>query len=334
MNSIAFVPASRALFIADSASESSSGMQHNTLLQQLRAQGWPTQARLLLPGTELAFRHASGVMIELIDALPLLVGPDAEPALAGNRELTALSKLLRLALSVTERGQAWPKLSRLGTGTRYLARWKAALSRGEKFDVAKLSHELRLLLAELPNTVLSSDRWQSAVTGHRVAYLLLDATVDLLVREGCRRGAQVRLAGCAASMWEQRLVAALSGDKALLLASTPSDEAFGQFAEQTNAWSRSALDGAVRPLLPSPESWQATESLLQVSARMLRQASLLSTVILAGQPAPRMLPTAAWKLESTHEPRKPAQLPRKLLDEALQLLRDSKPRSPEEYRAA
>jgi len=334
MNSIAFVPASRALFIADSASENSSGAQHNALLERLRAQGWPTQARLLLPGTELAFRQASGVMIELIDALPLLVGPDAEPALAESRELSALSKLLRLALSLTERGQAWPKLNRLGTGTRYMARWKAQLGSSEKSDVAKLSQELRLVLAALPSTILSSERWQSAVTGQRVAYLLLDATVDLLVREGCRRGAQVRLAGCAASMWEQRLVAALSGDKALLLASAPSDEAFAQRAEQTNAWSQSALSGAARPLLPSPESWQASESLLQVSSRMMRQASLLSTVILAGQPAPRMLPTAAWKLESTHEPRKAAQLPRKLLDEALQLLRDSKPRAPEEYRAA
>lgn len=334
MNSIAFVPASRALFIADSASESSSGMQHNALLQRIKAQGLSTQARMLLPGTELAYRSASGVMVELIDVLPILADPASEPALAESRELTALSKLLRLALSVTERGQAWPKISRLGAGTRYVARWKAALSGSEKADMARLSHELRMVLAELPNTMLSSERWQSAVTGQRVAYLLLDATVDLLVREACRRGAQVRLAGCAASMWEQRLVSALCGDKPLMLASAPSDETFTQLVEQTNAWSRSALDGAARPLLPSPESWQATESLQQVSSRMLRQAGLLSTVILMGQPAPRMLPTAAWKLESTHTPRKQAALPRKLLDEALQLLRDSRPRSPDQHQAA
>ena len=67
MNSIAFVPASRALFIADAASESRSGEQPHALLARLRTHGWPTQARLLLPGTELAFRNASGVMVELID---------------------------------------------------------------------------------------------------------------------------------------------------------------------------------------------------------------------------------------------------------------------------
>mgnify|MGYP000488147379 CR=1 FL=1 len=91
MNSIAFVPASRALFIADSASESSSGMQHNALLQRIKAQGLSTQARMLLPGTELAYRSASGVMVELIDVLPILADPASEPALAESRELTALS---------------------------------------------------------------------------------------------------------------------------------------------------------------------------------------------------------------------------------------------------
>ena len=59
MNSIAFVPASRALFIADAASERRSGEQPHALLARLRTHGWPTQARLLLPGTELAFRNTT-----------------------------------------------------------------------------------------------------------------------------------------------------------------------------------------------------------------------------------------------------------------------------------
>lgn len=325
MNPIAFVSASRALFIADAKREDSAGETPSPVVQRLRAQGWPTQARLLLPGNELAYRTASGVMVELLDALPILATTESDSERGESRELQALAKLLRIALSVAERGQAWPKVSRLGAGSRYLARWKAALTPSERAEVLGLSKDLRIVLAELPTMSLSSERWHNAVNGHRVAVLLVDACVDLLVREGCRRGAQVRLADCPASTWEQRLVQALSNDKALMLASAPSDEIFARRCEEANAWSKTALDGAARPLLPSPESWQASESLQQVTGRMLRQAGLLSTVMLAGRPAPRMLPTAAWRLESPSAPRKQAALPRKLLDEALQLLRDSKP---------
>lgn len=217
MNSIAFVPASRALFIADAASESS-GEQPHALLSRLRTHGWPTQARLPLPGTELAFRNASGVMVKLIDALPILASPTAQSELQDSRELQALSKL-QLALSLTERGQAWPKVTRLGTGSRYVARWKAGPTPRERLELQQLGKDLRVVLAELPSTPLSQERWQSVVSGHRIASLLLDATIDLLVREGSRRGAQVRLADRPASAWEQRLVHALSDDRALMLAS-------------------------------------------------------------------------------------------------------------------
>lgn len=325
MNPIAFVPAARALFIADAASENSSCGTPHALIHRLREQGWPTQARLLLPGNEQAYRTANGVMVELLDALPILAGAESDGELSKSRELQALAKLLRMALSATERAQAWPKIHRVGTGSRYMARWRAALTPSERTAVIDLSKDLRIVLAELPTTPLSSERWHHAVTGQRVAFLLVDASVDLLVREGCRRGAQVRLADCPASAWEQRLVHALSNDKALMLASTPSDETFAKLCDEANAWSKAALDGAARPLLPSPESWQASESLQQVAGRMLRQAGLLSTVMLAGRPAPRMLPTAAWRLETPTMPRKQAPLPRKLLDEALQLLRDNKP---------
>ena len=327
MNPIAFVPTARALFIADAPSESSSCGTPHPLVQRLREQGWPTQARLLLPGNELAYRNASGVMVELLDALPMLAGAASDGDWSESRELQALAKLLRMALSATERAQAWPKISRIGTGSRYLARWRAALTPIERTTVIGLRKDLHIVLAELPTTPLSSERWHHAVTGQRVAFLLVDACVDLLVREGCRRGAQIRLADCPASAWEQRLVHALSNDKALMIASTPSDETFAKLCDEANAWSKTALDGAARPLLPSPESWQASESLQQVTSRMLRQAGLLSTVMLAGRPAPRMLPTAAWRMETSPVSRKQAPLPRKLLDEALQLLRDIKPKA-------
>ena len=326
MNSIAFVPASRALFIADAASESS-GEQPHALLSRLRTHGWPTQARLLLPGTELAFRNASGVMVELIDALPILASPTAQSELQDSRELQALSKLLQLALSLTERGQAWPKVTRLGTGSRYVARWKAGPTPRERLELQQLGKDLRVVLAELPSTPLSQERWQSVVSGHRIASLLLDATIDLLVREGSRRGAQVRLADRPASAWEQRLVHALSDDRALMLASSPSDEVFARQCEELNAWSQTALTGAARPLLPSPVSWQAGENLQQVTARMLRQSSLLAAVLLSGQAAPRMLPTTAWQTAVPTVPPKLAPVPRMLLDEALSLLREQRPRT-------
>jgi hypothetical protein len=324
MNSIAFVPACRALFIANASSEPLTGDKPHALIERLKEQSWPTEARLLLPGTELAFRSANGVMVELIDALPILASPEVQSELSSSRELLVLSKLLRMALLVAERGQAWPKVSRLGMGSRYVARWKAALSPSERTELLGLSKELRVVLAELPSTPLSRERWQSAVSGHRVASLLVDATVDLLVREGCRRGAQVRLADCPAAAWEQRLVHALGDDRALLLASSPCDEQFATQCGEVSAWSQTALNGAVRPLLPSPSSWQASETLQQVTSRMLRQSKLLATVLLAGQAAPRMLPTTAWQTATSSQPGKQGTLPRKLLDEALQLLRDSK----------
>ena len=68
-----------------------------------------TQVRLFLPGSEQAFRVASGVMVDLLDAMPILLSPDVQHEVLQSRELCSISKVLRLALSVVERGQAWPK---------------------------------------------------------------------------------------------------------------------------------------------------------------------------------------------------------------------------------
>lgn len=324
MNPIAFVPSSRALFLSDSA-ESNTSQVTQALFEKLRQQGWPTQVRLLLPGTELAFRVSSGVMVDLLDAISILLAPDMQNAVWDSRELHGIAKVVRLALSLVSRGQAWPKLSRIGTGSRHSARWKAAMSQSERTELVGIGKELSLCVGELLSTPLSTERWQNVVSGHSLASLLLHATVDMIVREGCRRGAQVRLAECSAKSWEQRLVLALSDEKGLLLAPNPSDDEFCQRSSELNDWSQSALSSASRPLLPSPTSWQASESLQQIVSRFVRQAGLLSTVLLSGQAAPRMLPTSAWRTTTMDNERKAAVLPRKLLDEALQLLRDQRP---------
>jgi hypothetical protein len=87
--------------------------------------------------------------------------------------------------------------------------------------------------------------------------------------------------------------------------------------------SRGRHDRCCRP----PVSWQAGENLQHVTARMLRQSSLLATVLLSGQAAPRMLPTTAWQTAVPTVPPKLATLPRMLLDEALNLLREQRPRA-------
>ena len=325
MNPIAFVPSSRALFLSDAADVTSTSQVTQALFEKLRQQGWPTQVRLLLPGTELAFRTSSGVMVDLLDTMPILLSPELQSELSQSRELYGIAKVLRLGLALVTRGQAWPKLARIGNGSRYSARWKAAMSQSERTELVSIGKELSLCVGELLSTPLSTERWQHVVSGHSLASLLLHATVDLVVREGCRRGAQVRLAECSAKSWEQRLVLALSDEKGLLLAPSPSDDDFGKRSSELNDWSHTALASASRPLLPSPTSWQASESLQQLVGRFVRQAGLLSTVLLSGQPAPRMLPMSAWRAATVETERKAAVLPRKLLDEALQLLRDKRP---------
>ena len=331
---IAFVPSSRALFVSDAADQTGLAPVTFALFDRLRLQGYPTQVRLLLPGSELAFRVASGVMVDLLDAMPILLSPDVQHEVLQSRELCGISKVLRLALSVVERGQAWPKLSRMGHGTRFSARWKAALSPSERAELCRIGKELSLCIGELLSTPLSSERWQHIGAGPGLSSLLLHATVDLVVREGCRRGAQVRLAECSTKTWEQRLVMALGDEKGLLLSPLPSDETFAARTAELNDWAGLALSGSSRPLLPSPPSWQASESLQQLVSRFLRQAGQLSAVLIAGKPAPRMLPMSAWRNEKPETERKPAVLPRKLLDEALQLLRDKRPGFADRHQAA
>lgn len=292
MTLLAWVPSSSAFFLSDSEWARCECQRTRALLSTLRQQGFPTQARFVR-GTEQVLHTEQGVLVDVLDFFPVLLSPTAQ--VEASSDLSKLSAILRLALSVVSAGQAWPKLHRMGTGTRYTARWRASLSVKERETVHRLGRSMGIGVAELCTVFPSSDaRWPDT-SGPARAFLLLHQLVDRLVREGCRRGASVRLANTTASSFEQRLVLALGDDRALVLAPLPNDEAFSRKQEELNDWSKGALLGVHKPMLLSPCGWEADESLTQVLGRFMRQAKELSAVLEKGSAAPRMLPTGAWK---------------------------------------
>jgi hypothetical protein len=293
MNSIAFVLATREFFVladgqAPQAGTAGSDRQAAAprLLRELRQLGWPAEAELVgAQAAELGGR-ASGVLVELIDAFPLLAAPTDEPD--EGPALSAYRQLARLALDLVGAGALLPRLRARGGGRLgWEARWRAHIaSPAQRVAVARTIQALPALAA-----VPTGGSWApraSALTSQRLAYQVLDACADVLVREASRRGALVRLGSWPAGAWEQQLVRALGEDRAVFSCPEALDaEVVGR---EVNAWVEDQLEAAALSLLPSPAMWQAPETLAQVMRRLLAPAAQLALTLRSGRPAPRMLP--------------------------------------------
>jgi hypothetical protein len=142
----------------------------------------------------------------------------------------------------------------------------------------------------------------TALSGQQLVYRLLDACIDMLVREASRRGAVVRLGQWPANTWEQQLVRALGEDRASFRWNGPTPAAetapdavdIETIGNEVNAWVQDQLTGGTLNLLPSPAMWHAPESLAQVLRRLLTPAAQLAQTLRSGRPAPRMLPSTTW----------------------------------------
>jgi hypothetical protein len=354
MHAILFCPATFELFLPEhprSLPGASDVAVAPVLLSRLRAHGWPARARLLSPKAPQAAGSVPGTLVQLIDALPLLAQPpDAQFELTYSPALRAWHRAARLALELVRRGRLTFRLTphgRARTPTRtalqdgvaaakrppaatwWEARWHlCSPATGSAPLFADERAAALRIIAELPDTVaIAEDARASAGTtllsGPRLLQRFLDACADLLVREASRRGALVRLRGCSAYAWEQRLVRALGEDRASFFwpsqAATsgeaeagPSDDS-PAIASEVNAWAaeqaRSMVQACTLSLLPSPGRWSAAESLADVQRRLIRPATLLATTLLEGQPAPRTLalrptsPAPAMQLMSAAAPR-------------------------------
>jgi hypothetical protein len=258
------------------------------LLTRLRALGWPAAAQIVRGDSVVG--PVEGVLIELIDALPLLCGGALEDV---NPSLRFWTQAARLGISLIERGHMVPKLrARRGRGgdervAGWEARWAVLPGAAERQQLAQLSGAVQEIDVALPRRREAGREWVPTGKGYAPAGLLrrfLDTAADTLVREASRRGVYVRLGGWPSDAWEQRLVRALGEDRAGFAAG---ELDVAEVARQLQDW---LDDQALSPsLLPSPPLWLAGESLQQVLERLIAPARLLSQRLAAGEPAPRTL---------------------------------------------
>ena len=303
MNPIAFVLASKEFFVVGPRSGQEpdpAAAEEPGLVRELRRLGWPAEAKLLGPGTESLGERVPGVLVELIDALPILAAPTEEES--EGHELAALRQVARLALDLVSAGAALPRLrARVSGRFGWEARWRAILTGAtQRAKVVRLG-ELLVPLTAVPVGVTWGG---SALTGQRLVYRMLDACVDVLVREASRRGAVVRLGHWPAGAWEQQLVRALGEDRASFRWTGPAQPAEATSAievvdietigNEVNAWVQDQLTAGTLSLLPSPAMWHAPETLAQVLRRLLAPAAQLAQTLRSGRPAPRMLPLTTW----------------------------------------
>ncbi len=337
MHAILFCPATFELFLPDyprSLSGAGEATMAPVLLSRLRAHGWPARARLLSPKAPQAAGSVPGTLVQLIDALPLLAQPpDAGFELSYPPSLRAWQRAARLALELVRRGRLTFRLAPRGRarlpraatatgsepapqGAWWEARWH--LCSPESSTAPLLPDERAAVLriiSELPDTIAIAEDARAtsvaaALSGPRLLQRFLDACADLLVREASRRGALVRLRGCSAYAWEQRLVRALGEDRASFFWPAPSkpdavtakgappvsSEDPVAIASEVNAWAaaqaRALEQSGTLSLLASPGHWAASETLADVQRRLIRPATLLAQTLLDGQPAPR---TLTWR---------------------------------------
>ena len=340
MQAILFCPTTSELFLPDwprplAAPSHSACAVAPLLIHRLRALGWPARARLVSRKAPQSAGSVAGTLVQLIDALPILAQPpDAAPDLSLSPDLRAWHRAAYLALQQVGRGQLLPQLSARGPKA-WEARWRlspialtptalAGTGPSPRGGAAAQDRATVLrILADLPEAIAIPEDARTGgsaavVSGPRLLQRFLDACADTLVREASRRGALVRLRGCSASTWEQRMVRALGEDRALFFwpppvpsdgrascdddAPHPLDPA--AIMAEVNGWAADLAPGALDTLpagpthagpprggalFPSPAGWSAPESLVDVLRRMARPAALLSQTLIAGQAAPRTL---------------------------------------------
>lgn len=317
MNSIAFVLATRELFVTGRSSVSGvSGLPGSAglpgpgagdeplgspiaeprLVAELRRRGWPAEARLVGPLEAASGEPVAGVLVELLDALPVLAAPTEEED--EGPELLAFRQAARLALELMIAGAALPRVRARGGGRLgWEARWRSLpVAAAQRAKVVRIG-ELLPALTAVPAGATWKSQGSAPLNGQRLLYRLLDACADMLVREASRRGALVRLGSWPATAWEQQLVRALGEDRATFRCPDPA--AAELCAKDVNDWVQDQLKAAALALLPSPAGWTAPETLAQVLARLLAPAAQLAQTLRSGRPAPRMLPTATWLPEKT-----------------------------------
>lgn len=289
MQPILFCPSTSEFFLvnpdaANGLAEEVEAGPAKELYSKLRAIGWPCRARLLRAQAAPSFEMLRGVLVELIDALPILCSVKS-PAVVGSELLW--QGAARLALRLVVRGRLVPQLRARKRGG-YEARFRTyVVDREERAEFLRLAAEFPSCTA-LPEEARGHAGSQAPLAGARLLQRFLDACADTLVREAARRGAVVRLRDVPAGAWEQRLVRALGEDRAALLVDPAEAESL---AAEVNAW---AADWATSstgglPLLESPGRWSAPESLAHAVRRLLRPATLLAEALLAGREAPRTL---------------------------------------------
>ena len=307
MNAIAFVLSTREIFVAEPRNAPEPRPEATPVvvprvLGELRRLGWPAQAKLLGAGVDSGGEPVPGVLVELIDALPILAAPTEEAS--EGPELAAVRQLARLALDLISSGAALPRLrARAGGRLGWEARWRAIISGPvQRAKVVRLGDLLPPITAIPVGATWGTTTLGTPITGQRLVYRLLDACTDVLVREASRRGAVVRLGNMPASAWEQQLVRALGEDRAAFRCPEPA--AAEAISHEVNAWVQDQLTTASLSLLPSPAMWAAPETLAQVLRRLLAPAAQLALTLRSGRPAPRMLPLATWL------PSKPMSRPR------------------------
>ena len=321
MDQIAFCPSTFDLFITDDDTTAQGVLfaqpQHAggaALLAALRRHGWPTQARLVSPKTPGTVRLVSGVLVELIDALPLLSQPpDGSLPQHAPASLLAWQHAARLALDLVATGQVGVRLSPRGgpirsdqastTGemARFALTWTPVL---DARDGAMTARHLGMV-ATLPCTVaypVSSSQNSvrpSVLRRERLTEAFLTACTDTLVREASRRGAVVRLHNCAAMAWEQRVVRAVGTDRSQCTLDVQTAEGLSRWLRGEHS-TRTGLPLTAPMESASPTGWQATESLAHVMQRILHPARRLATALRSGTPAPRSLREPRLPLATPH----------------------------------
>jgi hypothetical protein len=293
MHAIHFCPVSCELFLVDAPTPEAAAAP--SLIARLRALGWPARARLASAKAPQTAAAVSGMLVELIDALPILAqtpAGDADgAALAWVPSLAAWQSAARLALELVRRGRMKIRLTQRGSG--FEARWgvlpqtpaeRAAMLRiaADFAPVIAVPEEARGWAAMRGGAVAE----RAPLPAPRLLQRFLDACADTLVREASRRGALVRLKGWPAPSWEQRLVRALGEDRARFF--WDPEEAPG-LASEVNAWAEDQAAAATLSLLPSPGQWAAPETLASVLRRLTLPAARLAETLSSGRAAPRML---------------------------------------------
>jgi hypothetical protein len=295
MDRLTFVPSAGELFLY--SEQQAPRPPHSALTLRLAALGWPISAHLL--ARDGARAQVEGLLIELIDALPVLAAPCLP---ADEPVLHPFCALGRLALSLTARGDLlpWlrPRYDDHGPGvdprpTGWTAGWMAVPTPAERRDLHALAAAMappgRSLPVALPAGRLASAAQLRATARHAHAgpealcRRLVHACGDTLVREAGWRGAVVRIGGWPSDAWEQRLVHALHGPHPSFTSEDPDPR---HLADEINAWSRDQAGGG---LLPSPPCWRAPESLRALVTRLVAPAAGLAARLLRQEPAPRTL---------------------------------------------